>query len=238
MVTAGDTIGHDKTLQDHWIKRLVALIIDAVIFYAIAWVILFFIPWGWGGWYWLGWSFISGVLFFLYATIMEMTSGATIGKGILNLKVTSLNGPVNAEKALIRNISKIHGLFLLLDWLLGFLTEGDPKQKYMDRVAGTTVISTEYQTMQQQHIYQSPPYQDTQPAHQEYPNQQQPVYEYRGQPEQYQAPPQQYPQQQAAVEPAQQQAPQQVEHKCDACGASQILTGDGRYQCIRCGKIT
>lgn len=42
--------------------------------------------------------------------------------------------------AFIRNISKIFILLPLLDILGGLITQGDPHQKYTDRIAGTNVI--------------------------------------------------------------------------------------------------
>jgi len=51
-------------------------------------------------------------------------------------------GKVPFGKAFIRNISKIYWLFLLLDWIIGIATPGpDRRQKYTDRMAGTTVVS-------------------------------------------------------------------------------------------------
>jgi hypothetical protein len=50
-------------------------------------------------------------------------------------------GKVDFSKAFIRNISKIYGLLLFLDWLLGIVTPGNKGQKYTDRIAGTTVVS-------------------------------------------------------------------------------------------------
>ena len=49
-------------------------------------------------------------------------------------------GKVTTEKAFIRNISKIFWPFLILDWLIGIATAGDKRQKYTDRIAGTTVV--------------------------------------------------------------------------------------------------
>jgi uncharacterized RDD family membrane protein YckC len=74
---------------------------------------------------------------------MEASYGATLGKKVLGLQVQMVNGSkVTFDKAFIRNISKIFWLFLLLDWILGVATPGnDQRQKYTDRIAGTTVVS-------------------------------------------------------------------------------------------------
>ena len=146
------TAGHESSSQvdmNHWLLRLVAIIIDsipfAIIVYIIFWALVWSTWWSWGwGWgYWLLWPFAFGVLEVLYFIFMEVSSGATIGKKLLGLQVQMLDGSkITFDKALIRNISKIYGLFLLLDWLIGVATPGpDPHQKYTDRIAGTTVIS-------------------------------------------------------------------------------------------------
>jgi uncharacterized RDD family membrane protein YckC len=74
---------------------------------------------------------------------MDAYYGGTLGKKILGLRVQMVDGSkVTFEKAFIRNISKIYWLFLLIDWLLGIVTPGkDQRQKYTDRIAGTTVVS-------------------------------------------------------------------------------------------------
>jgi len=132
----------------HWLLRLIALIIDSIALAIIAYVIFWFaiVPlaftasWGWV----LLFPFIYGILALLYFIIMEVTWGATIGKNILGFKVQMSNGSkVTFDKSFIRNVSKVFWLFLFLDWLVAIVTPGpDPHQKYSDRIAGTTVVST------------------------------------------------------------------------------------------------
>ncbi len=143
----------------HWIYRLIAIIIDSIIaaipayiIYALALipllsstvdygfgVILSVPPW----WAYLLLPLIIGIVQLLYFMILDTVWGGTIGKRILGLQVQTVNGgKVPFGKAFLRNISKIYGLLLLLDWLIGIVTPGDKRQKYMDRVAGTTVVST------------------------------------------------------------------------------------------------
>jgi uncharacterized RDD family membrane protein YckC len=130
----------------HWLIRLIALIIDSIplsiIAYAIFWLVI--VPF----WFvWLGWVLIFpllyGILALLYFIIMEVTFGATIGKKILGLEVQMTNGGrVTSDKSFIRNISKLFWILLFLDWLVAIVTPGpDPRQKYTDRIAGTTVVS-------------------------------------------------------------------------------------------------
>jgi uncharacterized RDD family membrane protein YckC len=104
---------------------------------------------------------LQGLLFFLYAAVLESTWGTTIGKQIMNLKVTMLDGrPATFDRTLLRNLSKIHGLLWLIDVVVGMATVGDPHQKITDRYAGTTVVSTIERTM----ILPTPPNAPTPPS--------------------------------------------------------------------------
>ena len=147
MSTTFDKIGTNRQLQDHWLRRLIAGIIDSIIISIVSWIISVVVAIPvllMGGASILGgFSFLHGVLFFLYAAFLEYSHGATIGKQIMNLKVTKKEGnAASLDQTLIRNISKIHWILWLTDTLIGMATVGDPHQKYSDRFAGTTVVST------------------------------------------------------------------------------------------------
>ena len=88
-------------------------------------------------------AILGGVVFILYFTVLEASSGATIGKRTFGLKVTSKMGsnPTLAE-AFIRNLSKIYWLLLLLDVIVGLALTKGYQQKYSDQLVGTTVVST------------------------------------------------------------------------------------------------
>jgi uncharacterized RDD family membrane protein YckC len=132
----------------HWVLRLVAYIIDSfiilipvAIIYFIALVAIistgFFALFG----IWLLLPLLLGIIEVLYFIVLDVSWGATIGKRILGLHVQMANGgKVPFDKAFIRNISKIFWPFLALDWLIGILTPGDKRQKYTDRLAGTTIV--------------------------------------------------------------------------------------------------
>jgi uncharacterized RDD family membrane protein YckC len=136
----------------HWLARLIALIIDAIILGIVVAILFFalFIPLlfvgALGGFYssW-GWIFLFplaiGVLMVLYFLYAEVAWGGTLGKRIMGLRVQTVNGgKINYSQSFIRNISKIFWVFLLLDWLIGIATPGDRRQKYSDRMAGTVVV--------------------------------------------------------------------------------------------------
>ncbi|MEM2970365.1 MAG: RDD family protein, partial [Candidatus Bathyarchaeia archaeon] len=150
MSTGFERMASDRLLQDHWIRRVIAVIIDFVLMTIAGWVITAFliIPLIIVGMpFWIYnfalLPFITGILSIFYFSVMELVYGYTVGKMVMNLKVVSVDGkPLSVDKLLIRNISKIFWLFLLLDVVIGLATPGDPHQKYMDRLAGVTVAST------------------------------------------------------------------------------------------------
>jgi uncharacterized RDD family membrane protein YckC len=140
MVTGFDIIGSDKNLQEHWIRRAVAYIIDIIVLAVILWVI-FWILLGWPRWLEVG--LLSGLIMILYFTIFEATSNKTLGKAILNLEVSATQGYMDFQKAFVRNISKFFWFILpFLDWVIGMVTEGDPRQRFLDRIANTVVVSS------------------------------------------------------------------------------------------------
>ncbi len=133
--------------EGFWIPRIIAFIIDSVIVglaMAIITIIatlpfLFFRPRAFVSLP----SLLTGLLSVAYFTLMERFYGFTIGKMLLGMRVESVrNGLPNLGMAFIRNVSKIHWGLLLLDFILGLITPGEPSQKFSDRYAGTMVQRT------------------------------------------------------------------------------------------------
>ena len=136
----------DPRLQEHWIRRAVAYIIDSIIVGIATTIILaiimlpVFIASPAAFFNIFSFPFAIGLLSILYFPITETMYGATIGKSLLGLKVvTKTDAQPSFEKAFIRNISKIHWVILLLDIIGGLVTSTDLHQKYSDRIANTTV---------------------------------------------------------------------------------------------------
>lgn len=85
--------------------------------------------------------FLIGLGLILYFPISEANWGATFGKSIMGLRVTTLNGrKPTFGQAFIRNISKIYWVLLLLDVIIGLATQTDYRQKYNGKYIGTIVI--------------------------------------------------------------------------------------------------
>lgn len=148
-VSGLDALTKDQKAQEYWVERLVAIIVDYVIVYVVLGIItaiiaipalltgggaLFGVVFG-------GLSFLWGVAFVLYNAVMEISSGASIGKKLFRLKVVSRHGsnPTFAE-AFIRNLSKVYWLLLLLDVIVGLAISHGYQQKYSDHLMGTTVV--------------------------------------------------------------------------------------------------
>jgi len=140
----------------HWIYRLIAYIIDSIIIGIPSTIIYYLIllpavsvnvnyfgvvistpPW------WAGFllPLILGVIQLFYFVILDVVWGGTVGKRILNLQVQTVTGQkLDFAKSFMRNISKIYGLLLFLDWLIGIVSVGDKRQKFLDRYTSTIVI--------------------------------------------------------------------------------------------------
>jgi len=146
----------DKQLQSLWLNRLIAYVIDSIIIglavlliavvVAMPILLIDFFTYGFRPEFWAPWSTFLGlmsVISLFYYALSESSRGATIGKGIMGLKVITGRGErPTLDKALLRNVSKLHWILLLLDILIGFGTPGNPNQKFSDRYAGTLVVKS------------------------------------------------------------------------------------------------
>ncbi len=153
--TGFERLKDDKEFQDQWVKRIVAYVIDvvavSVVVYSLLLVVaLPFVPavffgqtfpfvWFWG--FWLGG--IAALIVLAYFVLAEAVFERTLGKELLGLKVTRLDGKhVDLWSSFVRNISKISFVLLVIDLAAGLGSHGDGRQKYSDRYIGTTVETT------------------------------------------------------------------------------------------------
>jgi len=81
----------------------------------------------------------TSILFFAYWTILEYKTGQTIGKKILNLKVTNIYGDNPSLKGII--IGSFGKAFLLpIDVLLGWILTNEKRQRVFNKFGGTLVV--------------------------------------------------------------------------------------------------
>ena len=148
-------MGKDRGFQDHWVKRVIAYVIDvAIVSVGLYFLILvvalpalpavfsgqtFQFPWLWG--FWLGG--FAPLIVLAYFVLADALFKRTIGKELMGLRVVRLDGKrVDLWSSLVRNVSKIAFILLLLDVAVGLGTRGDGRQKYSDRYIETTVENT------------------------------------------------------------------------------------------------
>lgn len=137
MASGFEVLGHSRALQMHWLRRIGAYVLDAFVVLLLTWALMF--AFGETGPVLL--TLASGVVFVLYGTMSEWLHGATLGKYAFGLEVRALHGRLTVGKAAWRNVPKFFWyIFPLLDVLLALLMQGDPRQRFSDRAANTTVV--------------------------------------------------------------------------------------------------
>lgn len=156
--TGFELLRDDKTVQNHWARRLIAFVIDTVIV-TVALVIIAVVvsipylvglsfssttvgafPAWWGAWWGFWFGGVGSLILFLYFFLAEGVYGRTLGKEIMGLRVQRVDGKtMDMRSSLIRNISKIYWVLLLIDVAVGLGTHGEMSQKWSDRYIGTKV---------------------------------------------------------------------------------------------------
>ena len=81
----------------------------------------------------------TSILFFVYWIILEYKTGQTIGKKILNLKVTDIYGNKPSLKGVI--VSSFGKSFLLpIDVVLGWILTNEKRQRIFSKLGDTLVL--------------------------------------------------------------------------------------------------
>ncbi len=156
--TGFELLRDDKNIQNHWARRVIAFVIDAVIVTVALAIIAAVVsipfliglnfasttggafPAWWNAWWgvWLGG--LIPVVVLLYFFLAEGLYGRTLGKEIMGLRVQRVDGkPMDLRNSFVRNISKIYWVLLLIDVAVGLGTHGEMSQKWSDRYISTKV---------------------------------------------------------------------------------------------------
>ena len=160
--TGLEMLRDDKNVQNHWARRLVAIIIDGVLVTVVLTIIALitaipFLRFGipldttlsawWAGWWGFWWGG-TGLFLFLYSFLAEGLYGRTLGKEIMGLRVERVDGKKpDFRESVVRNVSKIFWALLLLDVLVGLGTHGEVSQKWSDRYINTKVEAKTHMTI-------------------------------------------------------------------------------------------
>ena len=151
-----EAVRANSALQNLWTRRAIAFVIDSLILLVVFVVLnavlttvlllplLVFNENAFGGLF-SGFSAIFGlIIVWGYYVALEGSTGATIGKRFMDVKVRSLAGSMSYIKAFVRSFTKawlpVFALLFALDLIIGFATQGDPRQRFSDTVANTAVI--------------------------------------------------------------------------------------------------
>jgi len=133
-----------KIVLAKWIDRFLAWLIDFIIISIISTSIIFAsfgtidydedIFWAESTQY-----IPTSILFFVYWTILEYKTGQTIGKKILNLKVTDIYGNSPSLKGIV--IGSFGKAFLLpIDVILGWILTNEKRQRIFNKLGDTLVV--------------------------------------------------------------------------------------------------
>src|SRR5947199_10442252 len=103
MVSGFDLIGHNRTFQIHWVKRVVAYFIDLAAVFAPLWSFLYMqgirAPSVYG--------ILGGIILFVYSTFLEAIFRTTIGKFSVGLEVRSVRASMTFSKAVQPTLPKL-----------------------------------------------------------------------------------------------------------------------------------
>lgn len=135
-----------KIVLAKWTDRFVAWLIDFVIISAIS-TTMIFVLFGtieynleeYGLWAESSQYIPTSLIFFVYWTILEYKTGQTIGKKILSLKVTNINGEKPNLKGIL--ISSFGKAFVLpFDIVLGWILTNKKRQRIFNKLGDTIVV--------------------------------------------------------------------------------------------------
>ena len=126
----------DMGAQEYWVKRLVAVIVDGLVVVAAS----YFLSWGPFPRGLIEFSFAFGLLFYFYSVGVEYFTGQTLGKMVMDLRVVGVNTKVDLPRLLVREVSKVHVVFLILDVLAGLLVEKNGRLRYLEVLSDTTEV--------------------------------------------------------------------------------------------------
>jgi uncharacterized RDD family membrane protein YckC len=132
-----DTVGSFVSIAGIW-KRFVASLVDSVIItiavgllammipeFSLTWIYILFTAALLGQWVYFAW--------------MESSSGATLGKKLMDVRVVDLEGnPISFARASGRYFGKCLSGILMIGYIMAFFTE--KKQALHDLLAGTLVV--------------------------------------------------------------------------------------------------
>jgi uncharacterized RDD family membrane protein YckC len=134
-----------KIILAKWSDRFLAWLIDFMIISLISTIIIFgtfgTINYEFGEGFWAENSqyIPTSIIFFVYWIVLEYKTSQSIGKKIMNLKITDISGNEPSFKGII--MSSFGKAFLLpFDLALGWIITNEKRQRIFNRLGDTVVI--------------------------------------------------------------------------------------------------
>ncbi|MCV0400865.1 MAG: RDD family protein [Nitrosopumilus sp.] len=135
-----------KIILAKWTDRFFAWLIDFIIISTISTTVIFlsfgttYYDFGDGELWAENIQYIpTSILFFSYWTILEYKTGQTIGKKILNLRMTNLKGGKPNLKGIL--LSSFGKSFLLpIDVIVGWILTNESRQRVFNKLGDTIII--------------------------------------------------------------------------------------------------
>lgn len=135
-----------KIIIAKWTERILAWLIDFIIISSISTMMIFVVfdstyyELEENGFWIESIQYIpTSLLFFAYWTILEYKTGQTLGKKILNLKITNMKGDNPDLKSIL--LSSFGKSFLLpLDVILGWVLTNKKRQRIFNKLGDTLIV--------------------------------------------------------------------------------------------------
>lgn len=125
-------------------KRILAYIADFFVLSSLMWILTYLLSFlvGTNNPVFNYMVYVVPVLIFAYFVLCEKYEGATVGKALLYLRVTSKNGlAISWSQAIVRNISKIYWIPIVFDWAIGKVMK---KDRFLNNISKTVVVDERY----------------------------------------------------------------------------------------------
>jgi len=137
MQTGFSLLESSSALRMHWIRRVLAGLIDIAIVSLSVRLALTAADLSGAALT----AALAGAAWFLYAGLLEGRFGRTPGKWLLRLRVISLRDGRTYGQTFARSLTKLVYVLMPFDVALGLMTSGDPRRRFVDGFTRTLVIA-------------------------------------------------------------------------------------------------
>lgn len=125
-------------------RRFIAYVLDFCIISAIIWPIAYLLFIKCNYYYMIqlyqDWLIVNPFVVLIYFVFCEKIKGTTVGKLLTFIEVEDIDGGrISYKQSIIRNISKIYGVFIIFDLVIGQLY-GNKSERILGQLSKTKVV--------------------------------------------------------------------------------------------------